>query len=128
MDSCVHGISQVRILEWVAIPFSGDLPGLGIEPRSPALQADSLPSEPTGKLVGILSVIHYFIFGFVNEIAYPVPSKCIWFLDDLLYLDYGNAKIKPTSVFLNIHLTGIILPCSDLLLCVQVTAFLMLLL
>ena len=115
-------------MEWVAIPFSGDLPRLGIEPRSPALQADSSPSEPTGKLVGILSVIHYFIFGFVNEIAYPVPSKCIWLLDDLLYLDYGNAKIKPTSVFLNIHLTGIILPCSDLLLCVQVTAFLMLLL
>ena len=31
-------------------PFPGDLPDSGIEPRSPALQADSLPSEPTGKL------------------------------------------------------------------------------
>ena len=40
--SPVHGISQVRILEWVAIPFSGDLPNPGIEPPSPALQADSL--------------------------------------------------------------------------------------
>ena len=27
----------------------GDLPELGVEPRSPALQADSLPSEPLGK-------------------------------------------------------------------------------
>ena len=27
----------------------GDLPNPGIEPRSPALQADSLPFEPTGK-------------------------------------------------------------------------------
>ena len=27
----------------------GDLPNPGIEPRSPALQADSLPSEPPGK-------------------------------------------------------------------------------
>ena len=27
----------------------GDLPGPGIEPRSPALQVDSLPSEPPGK-------------------------------------------------------------------------------
>ena len=26
-----------------------DLPDLGVEPRSPALQADSLPSEPPGK-------------------------------------------------------------------------------
>ena len=30
-------------------PFPGDLPDLGIEPRSPALQADSLPAEPPGK-------------------------------------------------------------------------------
>ena len=30
-------------------PFPGDLPNPGIEPRSPALQADSLPSEPPGK-------------------------------------------------------------------------------
>ena len=73
--SFVHGISQARILEWVAIPFSrrwtvalqaplsmgfprqeywsglpfpspGDLPDPGIEPKSPALQANSLPSEP----------------------------------------------------------------------------------
>ena len=30
-------------------PSPGDLPDLGIEPRSPALQADFLPSEPQGK-------------------------------------------------------------------------------
>ena len=30
-------------------PFPGDLPNLGIEPGSPALQADALPSEPPGK-------------------------------------------------------------------------------
>ena len=30
-------------------PFPGDLPDPGIEPRSPALQADSLPSELSGK-------------------------------------------------------------------------------
>ena len=44
--SSVHGILQARILEWVAIPFPGDLPNLGIEPVSPALQMDSLLSEP----------------------------------------------------------------------------------
>ena len=36
---------QVRILEWAAISFSRNLPNPGIEPRSPALQADSLPTE-----------------------------------------------------------------------------------
>ena len=30
-------------------PFPGDLLHLGIKPGSPALQADSLPSEPPGK-------------------------------------------------------------------------------
>ena len=45
----VYGILQARILEWVAIPFSRDLPNPGIDPRSPALQEDSLPVEPHGK-------------------------------------------------------------------------------
>ena len=36
--SSVHGISQARILEWVAIPFSGDLPDPGVEPGSPHCQ------------------------------------------------------------------------------------------
>ena len=47
--SFVHGIFQARVLEWVAIPSPGDLPEPRIEPRSPALQADALPSEPPGK-------------------------------------------------------------------------------
>ena len=36
---------------WSGLPCPppGDLPNPGIEPRSPALQADSLPSEPLGK-------------------------------------------------------------------------------
>ena len=57
----VHGILQARILEWVAFPFSRDFPNPGIESRSPALQADSLPAEPQGKSkntgVGSLSLL-----------------------------------------------------------------------
>ena len=36
---------------WSGLPFpsSGDFPDPGIEPRSPALQADSLLSKPPGK-------------------------------------------------------------------------------
>ena len=48
--SSVHGISQARILEWVAFPFSRGSSQPGIEPGSPALQADSLPTELSGKL------------------------------------------------------------------------------
>ena len=49
MDYTVHGILQARILEWVAFPSPGDLPKPGIEPRSPTLQAVSLPAEPQRK-------------------------------------------------------------------------------
>ena len=45
--STVHGISQARILQWVAILFCRE----SSWPRGrtlPALQADSLPSDPPG--------------------------------------------------------------------------------
>ena len=51
-SSPVHGILQARIHEWVAIPFlrgSSQPNPMGSEPRSPTLQADSLPPEPLGK-------------------------------------------------------------------------------
>ena len=57
----LQGILQARILEWVAFPFSRDLPNPGIKSRSPTLQADSLPAEPQGKPkntgVGSLSLL-----------------------------------------------------------------------
>ena len=51
-----HGLQPTRLLcPWdfpgkstgvgVPLPSPGDLPDPGIEPRSPALQADALPSE-----------------------------------------------------------------------------------
>jgi len=38
-----------RILEWVAYPFSSSIPDPGIEPVSPTVQTDSLPTELQGK-------------------------------------------------------------------------------
>ena len=56
---------------WSGLPFPspGDLPDPGIEPRSPALQADALPSEPPGKGLGyaLLSTKHIMInFPFIR--------------------------------------------------------------
>ena len=45
MDYTVHGILQARKLEWVAF-LLWDLPNPGIKPKSPMLQAESLPAEP----------------------------------------------------------------------------------
>ena len=58
---------------WSGLPFPplGDLPNPGIEPKPPALQADSLPSEPQGKLgkpishwlFTIISKMHLWVSG-----------------------------------------------------------------
>ena len=50
------------------LPSPGDLPDLWMEPSSPALHADSLPSEPPGKphcflLVCLFLIFSFFFFG-----------------------------------------------------------------
>ena len=63
-----------RILEWVAYPFSRDLPNPGIKPGSPALQADSLPTELcTYRLLviffnwNIIALQHYVSFSYTTK-------------------------------------------------------------
>ena len=43
------GFSRQEYWSGLPLPSPGDLPDPGIEPRSPTLQADTLPSEPPGK-------------------------------------------------------------------------------
>ena len=57
---------------WSGLPFPSpeDLPDPGIEPVSPALQADALPSEPPRKslhLVLMNHVMHLFIYLFFDS-------------------------------------------------------------
>ena len=47
--SPVRRILQARTLEWVAVSFSRQSPDPGMEPGSPALQADSSQTEPRGE-------------------------------------------------------------------------------
>ena len=63
MDYTVHGILWARIVAWVAFPSPRGSSQPRSEPRSPALQADSLPAEPPWKPkntgVGKLSVLQW---------------------------------------------------------------------
>ena len=43
------GFSRQEYWSGLMFPSPGNLPDPGMEPGSPALQADSLPSEPLGK-------------------------------------------------------------------------------
>ena len=86
MDCTVHGILQAKILEWVAFPFSRGSSSPGIEPRSPALQADSLPAEPQGKPkntgAGTLSLLQQI---FLSQELNQGLLHCRWFLYQLSY-------------------------------------------
>ena len=58
----VHGILQASILEWVAMPSSGDLPDPGIElefPPSPALAGRFFTVEPPGKPQQMVKPLHF---------------------------------------------------------------------
>ena len=48
-SSCPWGFSRQEYWSGLPCPPQGDLPNPQIEPRFPALQADSLLSEPPGK-------------------------------------------------------------------------------
>ena len=59
---------------WSGLPFPspGDLPNPGIKPRSPALQADALPSEPRGKpMTNLDSVLK------TREITLPTKAHIV---------------------------------------------------
>ena len=65
---------------------SRDLPNPGIQPRSPVLQTDSLPSEPPGKLkntgVGRLSLLQGI---FLTQESTQGILHCRWILYQLSY-------------------------------------------
>ena len=69
-------------------PSPGDLPNPGIEPRSPALQADALLSEPPGKLWG-----HYILAVSLFPLFKPMGEQEL--LDGICI----SSSILDTSVF-----------------------------
>ena len=99
-----HGLQPTRLLcAWefsreeywsgLSCPPLRDRPNPGIEPRSPALQADSLPNEPPGKPkntgVGSLSLLQG-IFP-TQELNWGL-LHCRWIRYQLSC--HGNAKLK----------------------------------
>ena len=74
---------------WSGFPFPSleDLPHPGVEPRSPALQADSLPSEPAGKPwdkqiphscilseLGLTSLLHAAM-SYTSSVSFITPNR-----------------------------------------------------
>ena len=70
---------------WSGLPFPspGDLANTGIEPRSPALQADSLPTEPPGHIIGLNKYLGTFktvlcIVGPEEDQNIPPQNTPLW--------------------------------------------------
>ena len=63
LGDTVHGILPPEYWSGQPFPSPGHLPHPGIKPRSPTLQADSVPAEPPGKpkntRVGSLSLLQH---------------------------------------------------------------------
>ena len=76
--SSVHGTLQAGILEWVAMPFSRGSFDPGIEPGSPALQADSLLAVPPEK----------------PNFYSNIQESCITLWTSLLTLSVSGVKIS----------------------------------
>ena len=105
---------------WSGLPFPspGDLPKPRIEPGSPTLQADALPSEPTGKLWNLKHDTNLLIYEqewFADTQKRLVVAKGMgdwrgmgWYFGisqcKLLYIERINNKVLPYSTrnFFNI--------------------------
>ena len=105
MDYTVPGILQARILGWVAIPSPGDLSNLGIKPRSPALQVDSLSAEAQGKPqnTGMVSLSFLQRIFLIQELNQGV-LHCRQILYQLRYEGSPTLLLYSTEIFLELSL------------------------
>ena len=108
---------------WSGLPFpspdllliSGDLPDPGIEPRSPALQADAFPSEPPGKppqYVPMLSFPSTFCFRVQSESHVAFGGLAFGGLVSLIVFNLGVSSAFPCRRTLTFRSLGHFLECS----------------
>ena len=110
----IHSIEFFRPEYWSGQPFPspGDLPNPGIQPRSPTLQADSLPAEPHGKPkntgVGSLSLLQGI---FLTPESNQGLLHCRWILYQLSYQgskliinNHSNLLVYVSSYYLSIKI------------------------
>ena len=99
LDYIVHGILQARIMEWVTFPSPGHLPNPGTKPRSPTLQAHSLPAEPQRKPkntgVDSLSLLQWI---FLTQELNRGLLHCRWILYQLSYEGSLQSKLLLSNI------------------------------
>ena len=87
---------------WNGLPFlsPGDLPNPGIEPRSPALQAVTLPSESPGKPIRISSLFWSFLYAFFSFLYFfPTPAASTLWSVFLFYVKFSFFFFFPSLIW-----------------------------
>ena len=89
---------------WSGLPFPspGDLPNPGIKPRSPTLQADSLPSVPPGKPINAVTYVFtkWQSLGEVLRLSKKIYFQIINYLATLI-LNFPENESESHSVVFN---------------------------
>ena len=102
------GFSKQEYWSGLPFPLPWDLPKPGIEPGSPALQADSLLSEPPEKLI-VSTGLPFQNVCIVGTIQYVTFSYCLFSLDNM-HLSFLHGLIVSHQTFFlvmnNILLSG----------------------
>ena len=89
-------ILQARILEWVAMPTSKGYSNLGFEPRSPALQVDSLLSKPQRSP----RILEWVAYPFFRGTSWPRNRTIVSCLAGRFFTSWANqeaSRITPSE-------------------------------
>ena len=89
---CSDSSATPSFPSWSGLPFPspGDLSDPGIEPRSPALRADTLTSEPRGKPIYILKQQQS-----ISEALTFAEEKLVVWPGEGLSLTSGRQRVRP---------------------------------
>ena len=110
LGSCVRGISQARILEWVAISFNRNLPDPGTESVSPALGSRFFTTQPPRKPLSLewwlLNRTSFVLLVFDPQ-GCPFSGGLTLFkltirtLDTTVIIDHSLGNTRPTFICSN---------------------------
>ena len=95
-------------------PFLGDFPDPGIEPGSPALPADSLPSEPPGKPLLTCSVFQIWLLtfcSFLRTISVYACFPCVIITPSLIP---QSAQVWMINLIIILFLRKLPSPCKSM--------------
>ena len=104
LGASVHRFSRQEYWSGLPFPSPGDLPYPGIEPRSPTLQTDSLPSEPPGSKEDVVRIYDGILCACVlssdwlcNPVDCNLPSFLIHGISQARILEWGAVSFSRGS-------------------------------